>query len=299
MHVPANKTSGAFTKPVDPLVGQVIEAWRLVRPPQPDIVDRKTGQARQHLFTYRGQLIGPSYLNEKIIPALCAKAGIPESDSRGALTSHRARATIATQLLNARGPLSLADLQAWLGHKHPASTRHYAAILQRTLTAAYRKADYFARNQRTIQVLIDRDTILSGAAAGGGQPWKYYDLGDGFCSYDFFAKRPHRLACARCPFYLPKDSHRGQLLQVKAGIDRCSSNSTSPTPNAKPSKATAKPSPTSPTSPPAGPTPRQLGTEPAFVPLPEVTQSLEGQRRSRADNQTPGHPPRPAPRPYS
>lgn len=206
MHVPANKTSGAFTKPVDPLVGQVIEAWRLVRPPQPDIVDRKTGQARQHLFTYRGQLIGPSYLNEKIIPALCAKAGIPESDSRGALTSHRARATIATQLLNARGPLSLADLQAWLGHKHPASTRHYAAILQRTLTAAYRKADYFARNQRTIQVLIDRDTILSGAAAGGGQPWKYYDLGDGFCSYDFFAKRPPawpapaaRSTCPRTP----------------------------------------------------------------------------------------------------
>lgn len=57
------------------------------------------------------------------------------------------------------------------------------------------------------------------AAAGGGQPWKYYDLGDGYCSYDFFAKCPHRLACARCPFYLPKNSHRGELLAVKDGID--------------------------------------------------------------------------------
>jgi integrase len=220
LRVPQNKTSGPFTKPVDPVVGQLIDAWKLVRSPQPDIEDRKTRRRRQHLFTHRGQIFGPTYLNKVVIPVLCAKAGIPESDSRGALTSHRARTTIATQLLNAREPLTLADLQAWLGHKHPASTRHYAAILQRTLTAAYRKADYFARNVRTIQVLIDRDTILTGAATGGGEPWKFYDLGDGYCSYDFFARCPHRLACARCPFYVPKDSTKGQLLEVKAGIER-------------------------------------------------------------------------------
>jgi hypothetical protein len=81
-------------------------------------------------------------------------------------------------------------------------------ILQRTLSAAYRKADYFTRNVRTIQVLIDRESILTGTAASGEQPWKYYDLGDGYCSYDFFAKCPHRLACAKCSFYLPKQSQR-------------------------------------------------------------------------------------------
>jgi len=218
LHVPANKTSRAFTKPIDPIAGELIEAWQAVRPPQPDITDRKTGEHRQHLFCYRAQLIGVAYLNDKIIPLLCAKAGVPESDSRGALTSHRARSTIATQLLNAREPLTLADLQQWLGHRHPSSTRYYAEILQRTLSAAYRRADYFARNVRTIQVLIDRDAILTGVAANGEQPWKYYDLGEGYCSYDFFAKCPHRLACARCPFYVPKDSTRGQLLAVKDGI---------------------------------------------------------------------------------
>ena len=36
----------------------------------------------------------------------------------------RARATIATQLLNASEPLSLVDLKEWLGHKHYSSTRH-------------------------------------------------------------------------------------------------------------------------------------------------------------------------------
>ncbi|MFC5198221.1 hypothetical protein [Streptomyces kaempferi] len=104
------------------------------------------------------------------------------------------------------------------GSQASASTRHYAAILQRALSAAYQRADYFARNVRTIQVLVDRESILTGAAAGGEQPWKYYDLGQGYCSYDFFAKCPHRLACARCPFYVPKQSSRGQLLEVRSGI---------------------------------------------------------------------------------
>ena len=30
-------------------------------------------------------------------------------------------------------------------------------------------------------------------------------------SYSFFEQCPHRMACARCDFYLPKDSSRGQL----------------------------------------------------------------------------------------
>lgn len=278
LRIPANKTSGPFTKPVDPVVGQVIEAWKLVRPPQPDIADRKTGQRRQHLFCHRGQLIGSSYLNDRVLPALCRKAGIPESDSRGALTSHRARATIATQLLNAREPLSLADLQQWLGHKHPSSTRHYAAILQRTLAGAYKKADYFARNVRTIEVLIDRDTVLSGAAASG-QPWKYYDLGEGYCTYDFFAKCPHRLACARCPFYLPKHSHAGQLLAVKDGIDQMLEQVDLTEDERQALQgdrdavaALAKRLSDIPT--PAGPTPNQLGTDSAFISLTTLRDSL-------------------------
>jgi integrase len=126
----------------------VIDAWKLARPPQSALVDRKTGQKRQQLICHRGRLVGKDHLNNKVLPAFCRKSGVPQSDSHGTLTSHRARATIATQLLNAREPLTLADLQQWLAHKHPASTRHYAA----------------------------------GAAAGGEQPWKYYDLGEGYCA---------------------------------------------------------------------------------------------------------------------
>jgi integrase len=43
LDVPTHKTGTAFTKPVDPLLGQAIEAWQAVRPAQPKMLDRKTG----------------------------------------------------------------------------------------------------------------------------------------------------------------------------------------------------------------------------------------------------------------
>jgi hypothetical protein len=99
--------------------------------------------------------------------------------------------------------MSLFELQAWLGHSSPSSTQHYARITPVTLTKAYTDAGYFARNVRTIEVLLDRDAITNGQPAGGG-PFEFYDLGHGYCSYSFFEQCPHRMACARCDFYLPK-----------------------------------------------------------------------------------------------
>ncbi|MFJ5920795.1 hypothetical protein ACIQFW_34115 [Streptomyces ardesiacus] len=83
LHIPRNKTYRPFNKPVDPIVGQLIDTWKVVRPPQPDLIDRKTGHKRPHLFCHRSQLVGKDYLNHNIIPALCRKAGVPQSDSRG------------------------------------------------------------------------------------------------------------------------------------------------------------------------------------------------------------------------
>ena len=44
LDIPTHKTGTAFTKPVDPLLGQAIEAWQAVRPAQPKMTDRKTGE---------------------------------------------------------------------------------------------------------------------------------------------------------------------------------------------------------------------------------------------------------------
>jgi integrase len=219
LDVPVHKTGTAFTKPVDPIVGQAIEAWQALRPAQPRRTDRKTAEHADMLFSVRAHPVARDYINHAIIPALCGKAGVPAADVRGNITSHRARSTIASQLYNAKEPMTLFELQAWLGHKDPASTQHYAKITPNTLSKAYTQAGYFARNIRTIEVLLDRDAVASGAAADG-QPWQHYDLGHGYCSYTFFEQCPHRMACARCDFYIPKDSGKAQLLEAKENLQR-------------------------------------------------------------------------------
>lgn len=76
--------------------------------------------------SHRGRRVGRTYINVVLIPLLCRKAGVPLEDARGRITSHRARATIATQLNNAKEPMSLSELQELLGHRSSESTRHYA-----------------------------------------------------------------------------------------------------------------------------------------------------------------------------
>lgn len=219
LDVPAHKTGATFTKPVDPLVGEAIAGWEAVRPDQPSLVDPRTGEVVRFLFCYRARPIDRAYLNRRLIPLLCAKAGVPASDARGPITSHRARSTIASQLYNAKEPMTLFELQAWLGHRSPASTQHYARITPTTLARAYSDAGYFARNARTIEVLLDREAIETGEAAQG-RPWRFYDLGHGFCSYTFFEQCPHRMACARCDFYVPKGSTTAQLTEARGNLQR-------------------------------------------------------------------------------
>ena len=94
-------------------MGKRVAEWARVRPQeQPRDLDRKTSESVQFLFSYRGSRISTDYINEALIPLLCRCAGVPEEDSRGAITSHRARATIASMLYNAREPLSIYDVKS-------------------------------------------------------------------------------------------------------------------------------------------------------------------------------------------
>ena len=59
LDVPTNKTATAFTKPVDPLVGDAIERWERARPAHPRFIDRKTGELVDMLFCFRGAQLSP------------------------------------------------------------------------------------------------------------------------------------------------------------------------------------------------------------------------------------------------
>ena len=101
-------------------------------------------------------------------------------------------------------------LHEWLGHSSPESTRLYTKITLTKLVKYYKDAGSFARNIRAVAVLIDQDAVRRGSPPD--EPWKVYDLGHGFCSYDFFDLCPHPMACARCDFYVPKESSKAQSI---------------------------------------------------------------------------------------
>lgn len=119
LNVPVNKIGRAFTKPVDLIVRTAIEGWEAQRLPHPEGIDTKTGERVNWLFIHKGRRIAPACINRSLVPILCAKGGVPKTDARGRIASHRARESIATELSNAREPLSLFELQAWPGPAWP------------------------------------------------------------------------------------------------------------------------------------------------------------------------------------
>jgi hypothetical protein len=92
------------------------------------------------------------------------------------------------------------------------------------------------------------------------------NLGHGYCTYDFFEQCQHRMACAKCDFYMPKESTAALLLEGKTHLLRLLQEI--PLGEAEQaaiedgvtayenllSKLTDVPTP-------AGPTPRQIGAE--------------------------------------
>jgi integrase len=208
LHVPVNKTSTAFWKPVYALVGTCINAWEKERPPQPPVLDRKTNQLVDFLFSYRRGRIGDEYLNFVLIPLLCEKAGVPCSDARGRITSHRARATIATLYYNCPDGLTGPEIQEFLGHASFHSTRSYIKANPTKLAKSVARAN---KNSRLVRVLVDPH------AAVEGEPAIFYDLGDGtFCGNPAWASCPHRMACIKCPMHI--GAELAQLIRARDGI---------------------------------------------------------------------------------
>jgi hypothetical protein len=129
----------------------------------------------------------------------------------------RGRASAATWYYNTREGMTLEELQRWLGHATIRSTESYVR------PSPIQQAKKFARahaNSCMVEVLIDREAIMSGAAAAGA-PWKYYPLGNGdFCTNPLSQICPHRMACARREFHLPAASQEGTALVAKCDLQR-------------------------------------------------------------------------------
>ncbi|MCX5191689.1 hypothetical protein OOK47_56620 [Streptomyces sp. NBC_00268] len=126
-----------------------------------------------------------------------------------------------------------------------------------------------------MQQIHSREAVASGASANG-EPWQYYDLGHGWCTYTLFERCRHRMACSRCDFYTPKESSKGQLLEAKDNLQKMPANIqlTADERAAVDDGQTAldkllerlADSPT-----PTGPTPRQIGAPATLLPVIDLT----------------------------
>lgn len=215
LDIPVTKTSSAFTRPVPAVAGRRIEEWERVRfTAQNKALDAKTGEQVHFLFAVRNRSVPTEYLNQALIPALCRRAGIPQEDASGRITSHRARATVASQLYNAPNPWTLPEIQVLLGHQDPASTRYYTKVDLTKLANRFAESGYLERNLATVEVLLDVERLATGEQGDA----LYYDLGHGLCANPYWHKCAYRLACVKCPMYVAGDE--AQYVRSKQGIKR-------------------------------------------------------------------------------
>jgi integrase len=198
LHIPANKTKGPYWVPVPKYAADAVEAWERERPTkQQQQVDQKDNSQVNFLFCIRSQKMGKAFINHSLIPTLCKRAGVPESDARGTITAHRARSTIATMLR--RNGLSLEDISQFLGHAKPEMVRAYARTDQFRFGRDMNRANDL---MRIVEGVIDT------RAAKASKPNVFFFLGRGadgqprFCGNPAWEKCAHRLACLKCPMYV-------------------------------------------------------------------------------------------------
>lgn len=134
-----------------------------------------------------------------------------------------------------------------------------------------------------------RAELLAMSAASIDRYLQYYDLGHGFCNCTFFEQCPHRMACAKCDFYTPKDSSKALLLEAKTNLQRM----LAAVPLTDDERAAVDDGQSAldklldqladvPT--PSGPTPRQIGVpaDATLLPIVDVRQGPRGAELPRA-----------------
>jgi len=116
--------------------------------------DPSAGRPVQHVFLVRGKLLSNAFLFDLSLKAACNAAGLVDSAGRAAITAHRFRHTIGTQL--AEGGARIQTIMAVLGHRTPSMS-----IIYSTLSDPTDKRQY----QDALDRYLGPDVTLAGPAA--------------------------------------------------------------------------------------------------------------------------------------
>ena len=213
LDVPVNKTGTAFTKPVDGIVGEAVATWEAARPPQPLwlLPDGRASRAP----------VLPPRPADRILPTSTPVISASLPQSRRAIrgrarpdhqppgaSNHR---DPALQCQGADEPVRAA------GVARPSLTRKHATLHQnqpdeaspvihgrrlfRPQSACGLGADRPGRGP-------ERSARRGGLAALRPRAWLLH-------LRTLFDQCPHRMACARCDFYVPKGSTPSPAIRGK------------------------------------------------------------------------------------
>jgi integrase-like protein len=140
LRIPVGK---GHTERVIPLHPQTADALRpmieLARQQQArQRFDPSAGRAVQHVFVVRGKLLSNAFLFELSLKAACTVAGLVDPAGKPAITAHRFRHTIGTQL--AEGGARIQTIMAVLGHRTPNMSIIYASLSDPAIKRQYQDA---------------------------------------------------------------------------------------------------------------------------------------------------------------
>ncbi|MGH2370444.1 MAG: hypothetical protein ACRDI2_19895, partial [Chloroflexota bacterium] len=198
LHIPSSKYGGPGWIWLPKYTAEAIARWQAERgQKRSPLFDQKDRELAALLFTHRGKRMGATFLNRRVIPLLCEKAGVERGDAEGAYTAHRGRSA-RISMLHACG-LDLEDLAAYAMHKDTRTIKKYA---RRHPIHLHRKVAQADTLSTVIEGLYDPD------AAGRGAPAVQWFLGydaDGspqFCGLPAHHTCPHRMDGVRCGLFI-------------------------------------------------------------------------------------------------
>jgi len=204
LHIPSSKYGGPGWIWIPQYTAAAITRWQAERGTErAPLYDHKDREFAELLFTQRGKRMCVTFINRRLIPLLCARAGVEPFDAEGAYTAHRGRSA-RISLLHACG-LELDDLAAYAIHKDTRTIKKYA---RRHPIHLHRKVAQADTLSTVIEGLYDPE------AATRGAPSVRWFLGydaDGtpqFCGLPAHHTCPHRMDCPHCGLFIGGEQAR-------------------------------------------------------------------------------------------
>jgi integrase len=136
LRIPAGKTRRERLVPIHPDAAEAIRAVQADRGNERGLRDELSGAMVRRLFVRKGRPCSAYFLFDASLAAACLAAGLVTADGKPAITAHRFRHTVGTQL--AESGARLHTIMQVLGHSSPGMSMVYAQISDPQVLADYR-----------------------------------------------------------------------------------------------------------------------------------------------------------------